>query len=346
MKHGCAGLAMGAALSFATAGSCFAQDNDALARFYRGKQINVIIYSEAGSTYDLYARLLSRHMGRHIPGAPNLVPQNMPGAGGLKATDYLYNIAPKDGSVIGTISRGNPFEPMLGGDKVNFDPLKFLWLGSMNREVAIAVSWFTSPVKTLSDLKQRELIIPGSGAGSDNEIMPLAFNNIVGTRFKIIAGYSGSTRATLAMERGEVDGMGYLTWGAITASQPGWLRDKKLNILLRTGDVDDPNLAGVPKIRDAANNEVDRQAIDLLLSREVLGRPFLAPPALPTDRAAMLKPAFIASVRDPQLLDDAKKAHADIDLVTGDEVSGLLQRVLGYPQEAIDRAKGALNRAQ
>lgn len=323
-----------------------AADADAIARFYKGRQMNVIVYSEAGSTYDLYARLLARHMGKHIAGNPTLIPQNMPGAGGFKATEYLYSIAPKDGSVFGTISRSIPFEPMLGMNKVAFDPMKFNWLGSMNRESAVGVAWHTVPVKSVADLRRRELIVPGTGVGSDTELMPRAFNGLIGTRFKIISGYSGSTRASLAMERGEVEGAGYITWGALTTNQPGWVRDKMVTILFKTGASDDPRLADVPNIRDFAANETDRQALDLLLAREVLGRPFLAPPDLPPERADALKAAFVASVKDPALLADAQKAHADIDLVTGEEVAALLERLQAYPEATIRRTKEALSRVQ
>jgi tripartite-type tricarboxylate transporter receptor subunit TctC len=321
-------------------------DDEALARFYKGRQVSVIIYSEPGSTYDLYARLLSRHMGRHIPGNPTLIPQNMPGAGGLKATEFLYSMAPKDGATIGTISRSIPFETLLGVHSIAFDPLKVVWLGSMNRESAVAVAWHTVPVKTVSDLRTRELIVPGTGAGSDTELLPRAFNVLVGTRFKVIPGYSGSTRASLAMERGEVEGAGYITWGALTTNQPGWVRDKLVTVLLRTGAADDPRLAGVPDIRDLADNETDRQALDLILAREILGRPFLAPPELPPDRAQALKSAFAASVADPDLLADAKKARADIDPVSGDDVVALLERIYEYPEPTIARAKDALTRAR
>jgi tripartite-type tricarboxylate transporter receptor subunit TctC len=309
--------------------------------------MTMIIYSEAGSTYDLYARILARHMGKHIPGKPTtFVSQNMPGAGGLKATEYLYNIAPKDGTVIGTISRGNPFEPMLNGVKANFEPLKFTWLGSMNREVALAVSWHTVPVKTIDDLKERELITPGTGAGADSQIIPLAINNLVGTKFKIIPGYQNTTRAVLAMEQGELEGIGYWSWSAIKSGHPDWITDKKINLIFRTGEGEVADLAGVPKISDHAKSDLDRQALDLLLAREVLGRPFLAPPALPPERAKALKAAFIASMKDPDLIAEAAKAGADLELVTGDEVETLLKQVLTYPPDVIERTKDVLNRIQ
>lgn len=339
-------IGLGPPLALGLATSAFGQPSDALASFYKGKQIAMIIYSEAGGAYDLYGRLLARHMGKHIPGNPTLIPQNMPGAGGLKATEYLYGIAPKDGTVIGTISRGNPFEPMLTGGKANFDPLKFTWLGSMNREIAVALSWYTVPVKTIDDLKNRKLIVGGTGAGADSQLMSSAFNNLVGTKLEIIPGYRGSTSAALAVERGELEGFGYWSWSAIKSGQPGWIRDKKINIIFHTGSVDYPDLPGVPKIRDYAKNETDRQALELLLAREVLGRPFLAPPGLPPERAAALKAAFVATLKDPEFMKDANKVQADIEPATGEELEALLRKVLTYPAAVIERTKNALYRKQ
>ena len=323
-----------------------AQQSDGVAKFYQGKQMNMVIYSEAGSAYDVYARLLARHMGRHIPGSPIFVPQQMPGAGGLKATDYLYNIAPKDGLIVGSISRGNPFEPLLGSTKTNFDPLKFTWLGSMNREVSVAVSWYTVPVKTIDDLKNRELITPGTGAGADSQIIPLAINNLVGTKFKIIPGYSSTGRSLLALEQGELEGIGYWSWSAVKAGKPDWIKDHKINIIFHTGAKEYPELPGVPMIRDYAKNDTDRKALDLLLAREVLGRPFVAPPGLPADRAKALEAAFSATFKDADFLADAEKIRADIELVTGEEVVAVLKEVFAYPPSVIERTKDILNRIQ
>jgi tripartite-type tricarboxylate transporter receptor subunit TctC len=326
-------------------GSAEAQQADALAKFYQGKQINVIVFQGPGTTYDVYARLLARHMGRFIPGNPSLIPQNMIGAGGLKATEYLYGIAPKDGSVIGEISPGNPFEPLLGGAKADFDPLKFTWLGSMARNVSVAVSWYTQPFKTVDDLREREMITPGTGAGADSEIIPVALNTLVGTKFKVIPGYPGIANAALAMERGEIDGIGYWAWTGVKSSHPDWIRDHKLNIIYHTSAQDQPELPGVSKIRDFANSEMDRKALDLLLAREILGRPFLAPPDLPAERAQVLRAAFVKALKDKDLLADAEKVQADIDVVTPDEVTGLLKQVFAYSQDVVDRAKEALSRA-
>jgi tripartite-type tricarboxylate transporter receptor subunit TctC len=318
--------------------------SDAVAKFYQGKSLNVIIFQGPGTTYDVYARLLTRHMGRFIPGNPTLIPQNMIGAGGLKATEYLYGIAPKDGSVFGEISPGNAFDPLLGGSKVEFDPLKFTWLGSMARNVSVGVSWHTQPFKTVDDVKAREMISPGTGAGADSEIIPIALNTLVGTRFKVIPGYPGIANAALSMERGELDGIAYWAWTGVKSSHPDWVRDHKLNIIYHTGTKNPPDLPNVPKIRDYAKSEIDHEALDLLLARETLGRPFLAPPALPADRSQTLRAAFAKTLADKDFLGDAAKVQADIDLVSADEVTSLLKQIFAYRPEVIERAKDALKR--
>jgi tripartite-type tricarboxylate transporter receptor subunit TctC len=313
-------------------------------QFYKGRQLTMLVFTGAGSTYDIYARLLARHLGDHIPGKPIIIVQNMPGAGGLKVEQYLYRIAPKDGTVMGTIGRGLPFEPMLGENEVNVDPLKFTWLGSMNRDVSLAMSWRTSKVKTFADLKEHQLLVPGTGAGADSEIMPLAFNRLAGTKFKIIEGYRDTAIAALAMERGELDGLAYWSWSAIMAAHPDWVRDNKVNLLFHTGV--DP-LAGapdVPRIRDLVTNPTDHAALAFLLAREIIGRPFLAPPDLPADRAAALRSAFAATLRDPAFLQDAARARLDISLLTGKQVDVLLRDSASAPKEVIDRVKQALGR--
>jgi tripartite-type tricarboxylate transporter receptor subunit TctC len=318
--------------------------SDSLAKFYQGKSVNVIIFQGPGTTYDVYARLLARHMGRFIPGTPSLIPQNMIGAGGLKATEFLYGIAPKDGSVFGEISPGNAFEPLLGGAKVEFDPLNFTWLGSMARNVSVGVSWHTQTFKTVDDVKAREMISPGTGAGADSEIIPIALNTLVGTRFKVIPGYPGIANAALSMERGELDGIAYWAWTGVKSSHPDWVRDHKLNIIYHTGAKNPPDLPNVPRIRDYAKSEIDHEALDLLLARETLGRPFLAPPALPADRAQTLRAAFAKTLADKDLHADAAKVQADIDLVSADEVTSLLKQIFAYRPEVIERAKDALKR--
>ena len=312
--------------------------------FYKGKQMIMLVYSPGGSTYDIYARALVRHMDRHMPGKPNFVVQNMPGAGGLKAIDYLYNIAPKDGSVIGTVGRGLPFEPMLGRAEAKFDPQKFFWVGSMNRDTSLAISWNTSKVKTMADLRSMQLLTPGTGVGADSEIMPLAFNSLAGTKFKIISGYPNTIQASLAMEMGELDGVAYWSWGSILSSHPDWIRDKKINFLFHTGAKPLPQLPSLPSIRDYALNDLDKKALEFLLSRETLGRPFLAPPEIPADRGKVIRAAFAATLTDPEFLKDAEKTGLEIDLVTGEEAENVIKTGANTPPDVINRVKSLLGR--
>ncbi len=335
-----ASLAAGAFLVCGVSAAC----SQTLEQFYKGRTLTMIVFSGPGSTYDFYARLLVRHLGNHIPGKPTFIVQNMLGAGGLKVVDYLYRIAPKDGTVIGTIGRGLPFEPMLGKDEIRFDPLRLIWLGSMNREVTLAMAWHTAKVKTFKDLKNIDLLVPGTGAGADSEIIPLAINNLAGTRFKVIQGYRDTSEGALAMERGELDGLAYWSWSAIMAAHPDWVRDKKVNLLFHTGAGPIPAVPDLPPIRRLIENAIDRSALEFLLARETIGRPFLAPPMLPPDRAAALRAAFAATLRDPEFLRDAERAKLDTDLVTGEEVDTLLRESAAAPREAIDRLKQALDR--
>jgi len=314
-------------------------------QFYKGRQLTMVVFTGPGSTYDIYARLLVRHLGKHIPGNPTFVVQNMVGAGGLKVVDYLYRIAPADGSVMGTIGRGLPFEPMLGENPVNFDPLRFTWLGSMNRDVSLAMSWHTAKVKTFEDLRRDDLLVPGTGAGADSEIIPLAINTFAGTRFKIIDGYRDTSIGALAMERGELDGLAYWSWSSVMAAHPDWIRDKKVNLLFHTGATPIPTVPDVRSIRDLVESPTDKKALELLLAREILGRPFLAPPMVPADRAEALRSAFAATLRDPEFRKDADQSRLDVDLVTGAEMDTVLKDSAAAPRQVIDRLKQALGRS-
>jgi len=315
-------------------------------QFYKGRQLTMVVYSPAGSAYDIYARMLTRHMGRHIPGNPTFIHQYVVGAGGLKAMEFLYRIAPKDGSVIGTVGRGLPFEPFLGKNELKYDPLRVTWIGSMNREATLAMSWHTSKVKTYEDLTRMELLVPGTGAGADSEIIPLAFNSLAGTKFKIISGYRNTTEAALAMERGELEGLAYWSWSAVKSIHPSWVPEKKVNLLFHTGTKVLPDIPQVRLIRNLVTNPTDKQALEFILAREILGRPFLAPPDLPAERVAVLRNAFAATLRDPDFLKDAAKAKLDVDLVTGDEVDKVLRDASTAPAGVIDRVKQSLSRSK
>ncbi len=314
------------------------------AEFYKGKQIQMMVFTGAGSTYDTYTRLLARHMGRFIPGSPNIVVQNMLGAGGLKLVDYLNRIAPKDGTVFGGVSRGNPFDPIMGKKDIDFDPLKLTWIGSMNREVAVAFSWGPSPVKTFADMQKTELLVPGTGAGADSEIIPRAYNNLAGTKFKIVSGYRDTADSTLQLETGELQGIAYWSWSAMMSLKPTWIRDKKVNVLFHTALTDFAELPGTPSIRALVKDETDRKALEFLLAREVMGRPFVAPPAIPADRAKALRDAFNETMKDAEFLKDAARGNVEVNLVTSEEVEALLRDASALPAPVIERARQVLER--
>ena len=331
-----------AAIGFAAAATAVQAQTPA--EFYKGKQVQMMVYSGAGSTYDTYARLLARHMHRHIPGNPTIVVQNMVGAGGLKLVDFLNRIAPKDGTVFGTVSRGNPFDPILGKKDIEFDPLKMTWLGSMNREITVALSWGTSPVKTLDDVRKTELLVPGTGAGADSEIIPRAYNNLAGTKFKIISGYRDTAEAALLLESGELQGIAYWSWSAVMSLKPDWIRDKKINILFQTGTGEVPGVPGVARIRDVVKDPTDKKALEFLLAREIIGRPFVAPPGIPADRAKALRDAFAATMKDPEFLKDATRGNVEVSLVGFEEVDAILKEAAASPPAVIARVKAILGR--
>ena len=303
--------------------------------FYRRRQLTILSYSPGVS--ENYARLLARHMGRYIPGEPSFIVTGMPGAGGMKAADYLANVAPRDGTMICSIGPGVPFEPMLGRSPVKFDPFALSWIGSISTSTAIALSWHTSKVKTLEDLLRNELVVPGTGAGADTQIVPAAMNNLVGTRFRIIPGYQNILQAALAMERGEVEGMGYWTLSSMQAAQPMWLPEKKINVLFHTGQKPVAALPDTPMIRERARNRVDAQALDFILARELISRPFVGPPGVPPERTKALRTAFMATMADADFLAEAGKMRLDVDPLTGEQIEDVLRKAAASPAEVLER---------
>jgi tripartite-type tricarboxylate transporter receptor subunit TctC len=311
------------------------QDN-----FYAGKKMTMIVGSSVGGSYDLSARVLARHLGNHIPGNPSIIPRNMPGAGGLEATNYIYTVAPKDGTEIGALSRTVPILPIFGEGGGTFDPRKLNWLGSTVNVVGTAVAWHTAPVKTMDDLMARELVIGGTGAGSQAIVYPTAMNSILGTKFKIIAGYPGSAEVLLAMQRGEVEGFGSWSWSGIEKS--GLLRDGKINVLVQLGMKKQPGHPEIPLVLDLAKTADDRAALELIFAPQTFARPFAVSPGVPAARVALLRAAFDATLRDPAFLADADKQKLEVDLVSGQDVQDLIDRLYQSPPQTIARAKAAL----
>jgi tripartite-type tricarboxylate transporter receptor subunit TctC len=314
---------------------------DAVSDFYRGKTVTIIVGYTAGGGYDLYARALGRHMGKHLPGNPNFIVQNITGAGSLNAANHLYNVAAKDGTVFATFGRGLAMEPLIGTAKVQFDATKFTWLGSGANEISICATWHTSPVKTWADMLKTSFTTGGEGAGSDPDSYSLLVRNIFGAKLKLVSGYHGTSDIILAIERGEVDGRCGWSWSSIKSTREAWITEKKLNVLVHISDQKAPELAHVPTINDFANDH-QKQVLRLVTSRQVMGRPFAAPPGVPEDRKQALRAAFEATLKDPAFLDEANKLKLEVNPVSGADVDKLLGELYRTPKAVVEEARKAI----
>ena len=301
------------------------------ADFYKGKTVELYIGYSVGGGYDLYARMLARHMGKHIPGNPTVLPKNMTGAGSLLLANWLYNVGPKDGTAFGLIGRGTGFDPILGNEKAKFDGTKFTWLGSMNNEVSICVAWRTSGITKFDDVLTKELVVGGTGASADTDQFPKITNGVLGTKFKIVTGYPGGAEVGLAMERGEVQGRCGWSWSSVKSTHMNWYQEKMFTILLQLALQKHPDLPNVPLVVDLAKNDEQRKILRLIFARQVMGRPFLAPPNLPPARAQALRKAFMDTLHDKEFLADAEKAKMEINPVSGEEVDALVKEAYATP---------------
>jgi tripartite-type tricarboxylate transporter receptor subunit TctC len=317
--------------------------SDSVADFYKGKTISVVIGYPAGGGFDSTARLLIRHMPRHLPGNPTMVAKNVPGAASLRAANYLFNVAPKDGTEFGIIGPSVPFGPLWSRDGVSFEALKFNWLGSLDRWVSIALVWHTAKVQTLEGAMKTEVVAGATGTGDMTVTYPRLMNGLVGTKFKIVPGYQGSPDLNLAIERGEVDGRLGWCWDCLKIDKPEWVIGKKVTILLQFAFAKHPELQDVPLVMDLAKTEEDRQLMRLAFANQEMARPFLAPPGVPADRVAALRAAFEATAKDPAFLEEARKLNVPINLATWQEIEGLLREVYATPQPVIDRAAKIIN---
>lgn len=341
--HVCALAAFSAAclIHSALISPAVAQDKGA-AEFYKGRNVSVLIGFGPGGGYDLSARTLARYMGKHIPGEPNLVPRNMPGAGSLQVANYLYTVAPKDGSEFGTFARTIPLEPLIGQGTVNFDPRQFTWLGSTSNEVSTCVSWHTSPVKTFENLRAQELLVGASGAASPSASLPNTLNSVLGSRFKVITGYTGSTAVLTAMESGEVSGFCSWGWTAIKSQRPDWLRDKKINVILQLGLRKHPAHPETPIAMEFARTDEERQVLEFVFAPQVFARPFAAPPKLSPERAATLRKAFSDTVQDPAFVAEAEKLGLEPELVTWQEIDRLIDGFFKAPPAVVNKVRAAM----
>jgi tripartite-type tricarboxylate transporter receptor subunit TctC len=294
------------------------------AEFYRGKTVDLYIAYSVGGGYDQYARLIARHLGKHIPGNPKVVPHNMPGAGGMRAANWLQGAAAKDGTVIGATSRAMAFEPLLGNTSAKYDPTKITWIGSANDEVSVCMAWHTSGVSTFKQVQQRELVVGSGGTADDTYQFPAILNNMFGAKFKMVSGYAGGTEINIAMERGEVHGRCGFPWSTVKASHQHWMRDKSFNLLMQFSLAKHADLPDVPLVVDLARTDEERQILRLIFGRQVMGRPYVAPGGVPKDRADALRAAFMATMADKDFLADVAKAQFEVTPVSGDQLEKMV----------------------
>jgi hypothetical protein len=309
-----------------------------VADFYRGKTVNLLIGVGVGGEYDIQARLVARHIGKHIPGNPTVVPQNMTGAGGLRMTNYLYNVASKDGTYVGMIANSFPAMQAAGIAGVQFDAGKMQWIGSIAPVVETMTVWHTTGIKNIDDLRSRETVAGASARGAITYFYPQMMNELLGTKFKIVTGYPGGNQINLAMERGEVEARNN-TWSSWKATKAAWLAEKKITVVAQAGprapDLD------APSVEDAAKTPEEAALIKLVVSGTQLGRP-LATNAAPEDRVAALRAAFAATMKDPEFLAEAKGLNFDVDPVLGEKMQSVVEKVLATPKEVAAKAKGLL----
>jgi hypothetical protein len=312
-----------------------------VARFYRGKQISLAVAGATGGNYDVMSRLMARHIGKYIPGHPNLVVQNNPAGGGLVLANTLYNTAPRDGTAIALPLRNIMTAAISRPDSVNFDITRFSWLGNLTSETSVSVAWHTATIKTIDDLLKQEFVI-GVQAGADTDVTPRLYNSTIGTRFKAVRGYLGPPQIVLAMERGEVEGIGDWSWGSFKTQKYGWLKGGKVRILLQGSLKSHPELAGVPNALDYAKSDLDRQVLRLFLSQKEIARPVVAPPGVPSDRLAALRAAFMALGSDKDFLHDAEKLRLELELSPAAAVEQAASMFAAAPRAVSERLREAL----
>ena len=309
---------------------------DAIEDFYRGKQIDMIIGYSPGGTYDLYARLVARFLGDYIPGKPRVIPRNMPGAGSRLAAGWIYNLGPKDGTVIGTGDQSLAVEQAMGDKALTIDVSKFQYIGNPAADNNTTAAWHLSGIKTLEDAKLRE-VPTGATGGSTSSQYPKAMNALLGTKFKIITGYPGGNDITLALEKGEVAVRGSNAWGSWKATRPDWLREKKINILVQIGLTKAPDLPDVPLLMDLAKNEEDRAVLMLLSASVTIGRPLYVAPGVPAERVKALRDAFDRMVKDSVFSDAARREGFEINPVSGEEMQKIVSQIIATPRPIADR---------
>jgi tripartite-type tricarboxylate transporter receptor subunit TctC len=303
----------------------------------------MIIATAPGGDYDLRARLVARHIGRHIPGNPTVVPRNMPGGVGIQAMNYMANVAPKDGTTIHAIMQNMSTHQALGGTGVEFDTRKFFWIGNTTDTPNVINSWHTTDIRTIQDVMKRELVVGAPGQATNSVYYPKALNELVGTKFKIVSGYPGGNDVNLAMERGEVGGRGSNSWASWKATKPDWLRDKKIFMLVQIALQRDPELADVPTMIELAKTDEDKAVMTFLSADVPIARSYVTNPGVPAERVQALRRAFDATMKDPQLLAEAGKLNMDLRPTTGEESQRYADLIANAPANVLARAKAIID---
>jgi len=302
-------------------------------------RMTIVAGFSAGGTYDATARLWARHLGRYLPWHPTITVVNMPGAGSMAAANNLYNLAPRDGSVLGVINGAMVFETLFGNPAAKFDVRQFAWIGSRSNETALCAVWHTAPITSIADPMPREITVGSTGPGSRTYNHPQMLNALLGTKFKIVKGYPGGNEITLGMERGELDGYCGWAWGSVKSRGLDWVREKKMRIIVQTGLEKDPELPDVPLALDLVKTKEDKEVMRILVTDTQIAWPLLAPPGLPTDKVAALRAGFDAVMKDPELIRDAEKMQLEVEPVKGEAMQAAIARLFTLPAATIERAK-------
>jgi tripartite-type tricarboxylate transporter receptor subunit TctC len=306
------------------------------------RPVTIYVAGTAGGGIDLYARVVARHLGRHIPGKPSVTVQLMPGAGGIRAANFLAEQAPRDGTAITTFAGGPILEPLIGARNPGYDMSQFTWVGAVTKDFGLCMAWGASPFRTIDDVKKQQMIVGGTGAGSETDTWPIVLNDVLGTKFKLVTGYVGSQETILAIERGETHGRCVFSYSALKTAKPDWLRDKKINVLLLTALEKSPDFPNVPAVIDLVAKPEDRQLLELMVAPGAMARPFVAPPGVPANRATLIRRAFDATMQDPDFRADATRIQADVAPTTGEDVQKLVARIYATPRPVIERIKKLL----
>jgi tripartite-type tricarboxylate transporter receptor subunit TctC len=319
---------------------------DPITDFYKGKQINLILSAGEGGGYSSYARAFAPYFSNHIPGKPTIVVQNMPGGGGIRAMNYLFSQASKDGSTLGFPHSSVVFAPIYGQKAAQFDARQANWLGSLSATSGMCVAWHDSPITTWEDLKTKEFVVGGTGAGSQMETLPTMINRLFGTKIKIISGYKGGNDVYLAMERGEVQGRCGGLFASINSTRPDWFPQKKVRVPVQIALKRNPDLPDAPALGELTTDKRILQVLELVLAPDQIDRPYFVPPSVPAERVAALRKAFKDAMADPGFIEDAKKQKLDIEYVSGEQVAAVIERAYALPADVVAEAKLAVGAAQ